>query len=381
MGLRLRALVRKELIQTLRDVPIVVLSLYIFAEIVLCGWALTMDVRHVPTAVVDRDQTPASRDLVRRFRAVDAFALDRYPAGEAELERLLDTGEVSLGIVIPAGFGGSLAGGRPAEVQALLDGTETNASLLTMGYVLQVVRDYSAGIEVERLERTAAGALSGLPRVVNEIRAWYLPGMTYIHFIMVSMVTLAVFMLGVVLAAAAIMREKEAGTLEQIMVTPTRPLELVAAKILPMVLLEVVGLAIGLVLSYAFFGVSQRGPNPAWTLALFFALSILAFLASAGIGVWIATASRNLQQALLLAFFILFPVMFLSGTLVPVTSMPWVLERLSLLSPMRHYLTIGLDLFLKGVGMATVWPHVLVLAGFTAAVMAIGVGRFRRSLT
>jgi ABC-2 type transport system permease protein len=193
-------------------------------------------------------------------------------------------------------------------------------------------------------------------------------------------VTLAVIMLGMVMAAAGIVREKEAGTLEQLMVAPIRPLELILAKIIPMVALEAIGLAVGVALSYAIFGVAPRGQNPSGALALFFALSTLAFLASAGVGIWIATVAKNFQQALLLAFFILFPVMFLSGLLVPVAAMPEWLQQLSFVNPMRHYLSLALGVFLKGVGMGVVWPHVVVLVAFTTAVLGIGLVRLRRSL-
>jgi ABC-2 type transport system permease protein len=261
-----------------------------------------------------------------------------------------------------------------------VDGTQPNASLITLGYVRQIVGRYSAEIQVGRLERSGMVQTTGrLPSVVNRMRAWYVPELAYIHFSMVSMVSLAVVMLGILLAAASIVREKEAGTLEQLMVTPIRPFELILAKVLPMVALELVGLAVGVTLSYIVFGVAPHG-QPAGTLALFFALSTLAFLASAGIGIWIATIAKNLQQALMLSFFVLFPVMFLSGTLVPVTAMPAWLQWISFISPMRHYLSLALSLFLKGVGMAVLWPHAALLALFMAAIVWIALVRFRRSL-
>ncbi len=373
---RLRSLIRKEFIQTLRDIPIVVLVLYTFAEIVLCGWALTMDVKHIPTAVLDRDQSPASRTLLDRFRQADSFNVEYYPADEAALNRLLDSGQATLGLVIPPGLGRDLARGESATIQAIADGTQSNAALLSLSYVTQIARRYSSEIEVARLDGSGLVQVAGsFPAVINRIRAWYLPELTYVHFNMVAMVTIAVVMLGVLLAAAAIVREKEAGTLEQLMVTPIRPFELIIAKITPMVMLEIIGLALGLALSYFIFGLVPRGD-----LVLFFALSTLAFLASAGVGIWIATVAHNLQQTLLLAFFILFPVTYLSGTIVPVTSMPEWLQTISFASPVRHYLTIALNVVLKGGGMSVVWPHVAVLTAFTGAILWVGLARFRRTL-
>lgn len=382
MNARLSSLVKKEFIQTLRDIPIVALVIYSFAEIVLCGWALTLDVKHIPTAVLDRDNSPASRNLIERFRRAESFAVDFYPADEAELTRMLDAGQAALGLIIPPDLGRDLAAGQPAQIQVLADGTQTSPALLSLGYVNQIVRGYSSEIEVQRLNRAgtqAASVTANLPSVINNVRAWYLPEMRYIHFNAVAMVTLAVVMLGVLLAAAGIVREKEAGTLEQLMVTPIRPFELILAKVVPMVALEIVGLLVGIGLAFFIFGVAPHG-NPLGSLSLFIALSAMAFLASAGIGIWIATYARNLMQALLMAFFILFPMMFLSGTITPVSAMPVWLQWFAFLSPMTHYLSLAMNVFLKGVGLGLTWTHAVILAAFTAAILWIALRRFRRSL-
>ncbi len=381
MNARLFSLIKKEFIQTLRDIPIVFLVVYTFAEIVLCGWALTMDIKHIPTAVLDRDHSSASRALIERFRQADSFAVNYYPADEAELERLMDSGQAALGLVIPSGLESDLAGGRPTQIQALVDGTQTNPALLSLGYVNQIVRKYSSEIEVQRLDQSGEQAVyEGLPSVVNNLRAWYLPEMRYIHFNAVSMVALAVVMLGIFLAASGIVREKEAGTLEQLMVTPIQPFELILSKIIPMVVLEIIGLMIGIGLSFFVFGVAPHG-NPAGTLALFLALSTLAFLASAGIGIWIATYARNFMQMFLMAFFILFPMMFLSGIITPVSAMPPWLQAISYLSPMTHYLSLTLSTFLKGVGLSVSWPHMIFLGAFTVAILWIAVRRLQHRLT
>jgi ABC-2 type transport system permease protein len=378
MTTRLLSLIRKEFIQTFRDLPIVILVVYTFAEILLCGWAVTMEVRHIPTAVLDRDNSPASRALIERFRQGSNFYLDFYPSDEAKVERLLDSGQAMLGIVIPPELGRDLAAGRTTSIQVLVDGTQSSAALLSLGYINEIVRRYSSEIEITRLNRSGESS-RGLSGVVNNIRAWYLPELRYIHYGMVSMVTLAVVMLGIRLASAAIVREKESGTLEQLMVTPINPWELILAKVIPMIVLEVGGLLLGVMLSFFVFGVAPHG-NPINTLILFIALSTLAFLATVGIGIWIATYARNQMQALLLSFFVLFPMMFLSGTITPIVAMPMWLQWLSFLSPMRHYLSLALGIFLKGLGLEVVWPHALALAGFTILILWLGLRRFRRSL-
>ncbi|HEU0295539.1 MAG TPA: ABC transporter permease [Anaerolineales bacterium] len=378
MTTRLLALLRKEFIQTFRDVAIVALVIYSFAEIILCGWAITMEVRHIPTAVLDRDKSPVSRALIERFRQSSNFHLDFYPSEEAEVERLLDSDQILLGIIIPPGLGREVAAGQPTNIQVLVDGTQSNAALLSVGYVNEIVRRYSSGIQITGLILSGK-SLNGLPTIVNNVRAWYLPELRYIHYGMVSMVTLAVVLLGIRLASAAIVREKESGTLEQLMVTPITPLELILAKVIPMIVLEVGGLLIGVMLSFLVFGVAPHG-NPVATLSLFIALSTLAFLATVGIGIWIATYARNQMQALLITFFVLFPMMFLSGTITPVSAMPLWLQWLSFLSPMRHYLSLSLGIFLKGLAMDIVWPHALTLTVFTILILWIGLRRFRHSL-
>lgn len=378
MTTRLLSLIRKEFIQTFRDIPIVVLVIYSFAEILLCGWAVTMEVRHIPTVVLDRDNSPTSRTLIEQFQHSSNFHLDFYSSDEEEVARYLDSGEALVGIIIPPGLGRDVAAGQPTSIQILVDGAQSNAALLSVGYVNEIVRRYSSEIQVARLNRSGK-SLGALPRIVNNVRAWYLPELRYIHYGMVSMVALAVVLLGIRLASAAIVREKETGTLEQLMVTPITPLELILAKVIPMIVLEVGGLLIGVALSFFVFGVAPHG-NPIATLSLFIALSTLAFLATVGIGIWIATYARNQMQALLLTFFILFPMMFLSGTITPVSAMPVWLQWLSFLSPVRHYLALALGIFIKGLSLDILWPHALTLAAFTILILWIGLRRFRHSL-
>jgi ABC-2 type transport system permease protein len=374
MNNRIVALIRKEFIQFFRDKLLVVLVLYAFSEIVLCGYALTLEVNHIPTALLDYDRSAESRTLVEKFRASGRFELIADVTDGTDLAQKLQEGTVSVGLVIPVDFSLNLGRGETAQVQLLADGSNTNTALMAMGYAAGIVRGYSEKIEIARLGVSPA-QMQFMPQVVNQIRAWYNPELKYSHFSMISMTAIAIVMLGVVLAAAAIVREKEAGTLEQLLVTPIRPWQLIFAKMMPMMIVTLVGLGIGLALSTTLFGVPLRGD-----LVLFFALSLLVFLSSTGIGVLMATQAKNMQQALLLAFFVLFPMLFLSGTIVPIENMPLVLQYLSLASPLRYYLPIALGILLKGVGLAVLWPQALALAIFGTALFGISLMRFRRML-
>ncbi len=373
MNSRILSLVRKEFTQFFRDKVLVFLVLYVFVEIVDCGYALMLEVNHVPTALLDYDRSTASQTLVDHLSATGRFEFVTTPTNPDEMARLLQDGAVSIGLVIPADFSRHLARGETAQVQILADGSEPNTALLASSYVASIVRGYSENIEIARSGASPA-QLDLLLRVVNQIRAWYDPELKYAHLVMISMTAISVVILGMVLAAALMVREKESGTLEQLLVTPIRPWELMLAKIVPMVLFTIVGLVIALVLSVILFGVPLRG-----SLLLFFALSQLAFLSSAGIGILIATQAKNMQQALLLVFFILFPMVFLSGTILPIETMPPALPTLSLASPLRYYMQIALGI-LKGTGLDVLWQPTLALAGLGITLFGISLMRFRRTL-
>lgn len=374
MNSRIVSLIRKEVTQFFRDKVMVFLVLYSFVEIVTCAEALTLEVNHVSIALLDYNRSTESRTLVEKFRAAERFDFVAAPNNPNELARLLQDGAVSLGLVIPADFSQKLGRGETAQVQVLADGSNSNTALLASSYAASIVRAYSMNVEIARSGATPA-QLDWLPRVVNQIRAWYNPEFTYAHLVMIAMTASAVVMLGMILAAAAMVREKESGTLEQLLVTPIRPWELMLAKTVPMALVSAVGLVIALLLGVFVFGVPVRG-----SLLLFFALAQIAFLSSAGIGILIATQVKNMQQALLLIFFIIFPMLFLSGSIVPIENMPPALQFLSVASPLRYFAQIALGILEKGVGLDVLWQQALALAALGVTLFGISLMRFRRTL-
>ncbi len=215
-----------------------------------------------------------------------------------------------------------------------------------------------------------------MPSIIQRVRVWYLPGLDYSHAQMVSMVSISALLLGMLLPASAIVREKEAGTIEQLLVTPLRPWELVAAKLLPMGLLMMGGLAIGVLEARWLFGMPVRG-----SLWLFFGLSLLLLFATMGLGTYVGAVARNLQQTLLLTFALLFPMIFLSGTIVPLESMPVAMQWLTYLSPLHYYLPIAKGVLLKGVGLGALALSAVELGAYGILVMWFGVRQLRRALT
>lgn len=369
---RLRVAFRKELIQFIRARVLIVLVLYMFAEIAQCAWALTMDVRNLPLLLVDQDQSSASRALGERFRIAPYFDYRRAD-GAVDPTRALEQGDAALVLVIPPGFARALERGEPVRVQLLADGTYSNISLLALGYANDILGAYNADVQSEWAVR--GGTVARLPSIVQQAAVWYLPGLKYAHSQMIAMLAISAFLLGVLLPAAAIVREKEAGTLEQLLVTPLHPGEFILAKLVPMGLLMTIGLLIGLVEGWVLFGVPARG-----SLALFLGLSLLLFFASMGLGAYVGAVAHNLLQTLLLTFALLFPMIFLSGTIAPVESMVPAMQWLTYLSPLRYYMPIASGILLKGVGLAEVAPNAAALGLYGLLAMGIGIRQLRQTM-
>lgn len=343
--MRLSSLLHKELIQFFRDPVVLFLIFWLYTiEVVICAYALGMEMRDLPLAVVDADESPASRRLIDDFVAGGNFRLVVHLRDVAAADPYLERGEAQAVLVIPVDFERELHRGGGQALQFLVDGSNANTAAVARGYALQTV-------EAFRMRR---GTLDER-QVAAQLRTWYNPDQTNVSFTVLAMIALAGLMTGVVHPAASIVREKEVGTIEQLMVTPIRRGELFIAKTVPTLLIGLIAVLPSLAL-VGWFGVPVRGSLP-----LFFALTALFLLSAIGLGVLVAAVSRTLQQALLLAFFGLFPLMFLSGTVVPVESMPNLLQQLSLASPLRHYLDITLGIFLKGAGLEILWPHALAL--------------------
>jgi len=378
MSSRLLSLIRKEFLQLFRDWMVIVLILYIFVEPVLCGVSLFFDVKHMPLTIVDADHSQASRALISKLSTSEHFDLYTVLDSQAGLEPLFDRGETRMGLVIPPGFGRDLSRGDTARAQVIVDGSDANTAAVAIGYAGQIIGAHSRHIELRRLgvpdaQRTA---LAGLPVVDNRIQARYDPDLRFTNFVMVVMVAAVIPFLGVLLVAVSIVREKASGTMEQLMVTPLYPWELIAAKLVPLGIVKMVGLAVGIAITVWGFDVPLRG-----SLGLYFVLSTLAFIVAAGLGVAVGTVTNTMQQALLLGFFVILPMMFVSGMMSPLENMPIALQWLSLLNPLRYYVAITLGVFLKGVGLKVLWPQVLGLAVSGVIIFGTSLAYFRRGLT
>jgi ABC-2 type transport system permease protein len=371
---RLAAATRKEFIQFFRRKPLIVLVFWTIAvEIALCVYSITYDVTHLRLAVQDLDDSPPSRELISRFAHTESFDVRFRPRSARELDALLETGQASVALVIPPDFSRRLGQGLTASVQLVLDGSSSNSALVALGHATRIVRGYSRALEIERV-RAAVGDPGPVPALRNRLRAWYNPALRSVPFEVVSMLTLGVMMIAIILPAAGLAWEKEAGTIEQLLVMPFRPWELMIAKVLPTFVVSLVSLALALWVPW-WFEVPVRGSLP-----LFFALSEVFLSSGLGLGLLWGTVAENLQQALLLSFFTLLPIMVVSGVIVPVEAMPRLIQFLALASPLTYYLEIGLGIFLKGVGLGALWPHALAMGGLGVGIFALGIWRFSRTV-
>ncbi|MFZ5594096.1 MAG: ABC transporter permease [Pseudomonadota bacterium] len=365
---RLAALMRKELIQFLRSRAMLALILYLYTgEVIMCTFAMSFDVRNLPTAVVDLARSAESRALVQDFANSGYFKITHTASTDAEVAALLDRGVVLAAVVIPPEFPRQLAQGAPTSVQLLLDGSNANAASVAQGYAQRIVQNFA-------LSRAPPSFMAGPPAAELRPRVWYNSELDYRHFMVLSMMSLAGMMVGMITAAAGIVREKESGTVEQLLVTPVSPGEMIAAKMLPPLLFCLLALFPSLLVA-AVFGVPLRG-----NVALFTLFSAVFLLSSMSIGILVAAVADTLQQALLISFLVLFPVLFLSGTIVPLESMPLGLQYLAEASPLRHYMEAVLGLFLKGVGIAVLWPRLAAMLAIGAVLLALSVWGFRRRL-
>jgi ABC-2 type transport system permease protein len=366
MGGRLSGLIAKEFAQMLRD-PLVLFLLFWLTtvELVMCTMALGFDVTNLQLAVIDHDRTSVSRMLIAEMISADTFVLRSEPGSMRAAEADLQSGVLHAVVEIPPGFGARVASGRRASVGVVVDGSNASVASRARAYIIEMTARFA--------RQRMMGSMRAHGGVQPSVRVWYNPDLTNTRFMALAMLAQAGFMLAVILPAAGIVREKQNGTLEQIRVTPIRAHELFIGKILPPITLGLGSLFPSL-LVVRLMGVPMHGD-----VATLFALHAVFLLSAVSIGVFVATITATLQQALLTSFFGLFPLLFLSGSVAPIESMPGWLQAASQASPLRHYIEIASGLFLKGAGMAELWPHALGLVLIGAPLLLGSWLIFRRS--
>ncbi|MGD9093547.1 MAG: ABC transporter permease [Anaerolineales bacterium] len=372
---RLVSLIRKEFIQIVRDPRTLALAMIMpIMQLFLMGYAATNDVRNVPLGIYDQDRGPEARALLDAYRTADYFRLAYDVDSEDELRHLIESGQTRAGLIIPPDYGQRLQSGDWAQVALILDGSDPTTASTSLSAVQLIGQQHATRIMVERLNRLGQFDAVHLPVEVRT-RVWYNPDLISAYFMIPGVIGMILFTLTSILTATAIVRERERGTIEQLIVTPIRSWELVVGKLLPYVILAFLNTLEVLIIGAFWFKVPVRG-----NVGLLLLLSGLFLLSSLGIGLLASTIAKTQQEAMLTVFMLLLPSLFLAGFFFPIEAMPRFLQLLSYLTPLRYYLVIIRSILLKGVSADALRFEIIALTIFGLVIMTTASLRFRKRL-
>jgi ABC-2 type transport system permease protein len=399
-------LVWKELIELSQDPRLFgVVVVAPILQLVMLGYAATTDIKNVPMVVVDNDRSAASRDLVERFRASPNFSVVDVVTGLNAMDPYLERGRAWMALAIPAGYGDALEAGRPQKVQIVADGSDANSTNIGLGYAVNLIAGYAQDLAARAMRDKAVASMgadgaASMPadtassmradmassmradmassmragEIDPRIRVWFNPELESRDFMIPGILALLLLVVTTNLSSMGIVRERELGTLEQLNVTPLRRWELIVGKLLPYALVGMVDVLLVLAVAIGWFQVPMRG-----SLALLIALTIVYLLTTLGLGLFVSTISSTQQQAMMTSmFFFLMPMMYLSGFIFPIENMPAAIQPITYLIPLRYYLVILRSIFLKGVGLETLWPQAAALTAWGVAILALSIMRYTK---
>jgi ABC-2 type transport system permease protein len=379
---RIREIIIKELRQTLRDPRMRgTLLMPPLIQMLVFGFAVNLDVEHARIAWMDLDRSVASRELEDEFTSTGRFSVARRIRSEAETQQALDRGEVDVAVRVMPGFAADLARGREAAVQILVDGSNSNTASIISTQATQIIRQYAARHLAELQRQKMVGRAvdrplyAPLPNLTAEPRVWFNPELRSRNYFVPGILVNIIMLVTISLTSIAIVREKEIGTMEQLMVTPIRPIELIIGKTLPFAAIGVFQLVFVSTIALAVFRVPMAG-SP-WLLLI---ASIFFIACTLGLGLYISTVSNTQQQAMMTTLFVFQPMFMLSGFSFPIQNMPQVVQWATYLNPMRYFMDIVRGIFLKGVGLDSLWPQIGMLAILGATVLTASALRFQKRL-
>ena len=383
---RIGVMLHKEFYQVWRE-PRMRLLLFLppLIQLVVFGYAVTLDVDLARIGWLDMDHTPESRALRARFEGSGRFRVTAIAESEADVQRLLDRSEVHAVVGVLPHFARDLAQRRTAQVQVLLDGTNSNTASLVSAYAGQVIDDYARDVSPAqpKNDQTINLMIRGpgmtprrsLGQVASGTRVWFNPDLRSRNYFVPGVAANILLMVTLMLTAQAIIREKEIGTMEQLMVTPLRPIELMLGKTIPFAIVGMVNMVIVTVAALVIFHIPFRGN---FLLLMFCALLFL--MTALGAGLFLSTISHTQQQANMGSFFFTTPAFMLSGFVFPIRNMPVSVQYLTLLNPLRYFMAIVRGVFIKGVGVTVLWPQMLVLTAYGVIVLTLSAVRFHKTL-
>jgi ABC-2 type transport system permease protein len=379
---RIWEIVRKEVLQSMRETKTrMTLFLPPMIQLLIFGYAVNLDLEHTRIAWMDMDHTPESRELGSAFAASRYFEVVAMPDHEDQVQQLMDRSRVQAVIRVLPGFARDIERGEPAGVQILVEGTNSNTASLVSNYANQVVAGYAAQVGGEQqrqkiLARSPSGPVSAsLPSVSARSRVWFNPELRSRNYFVPGTVVNIIMSVTLMLTALGLVREKEIGTLEQLMVTPIRPLELMIGKMIPFAMVGLIDLVLVTTGAVVIFGVPLRG-----SLLLLLISSLLFLMTSLGVGLFISTISNTQQQAMISSFFFSMPAFMLSGFTFPIRNMPPSIQAIAYLNPVRYFMEIVRGIFLKGAGISALWPQMLILGIYGVAILGLSARRFHKRL-
>lgn len=368
---RIRELVRKEFIQLFRDRrvrPLLVISPII--QLIVFGYVVSTDVRDVTVALMDQSRTKESRQFIDTINGNRTFRVVHYREHPEEMEDLLLRRKVDLVVKIPPDFSRILRSGRTAAVQVLVDGSMSNMASVRIAYLMSVIQQFNVRFLHELYPRKLSYG-----KIDAKIRTWYNPNLDSRNFYVPGVVAFLIMLLTLLFTSMAVIREKESGTMEQLLVTPMKPAELILGKTIPYIIVVEAQMVIVTLFAILWFQVPLKG-----SVVLLFAATWLFLLSTLGVGLFISTVSVTQQQAMMTTFFFALPFFMLSGFVFPIGNMPVIIQWLTLLNPLRYLLVIIRGIFLKGVGFSILWPQFVGMAFIGVLVLTAAVNRFKKRL-
>ena len=373
---RLKQMLIKELIQVVRDkrTRFILIGPPILQMLVF-GYAATFEIHNVSTVVVDLDHSQQSRELISRFTSSPYFNVQQQLSDASQAHDLIDQGKATLALEIDAGFAQKLLKGETAPLQVIVDATNSNTALIASSYVSQIALGFAQQQQQQRIDRIAPQLIEQIPSVELAPRPWYNPDLRSRWFFVPGVIGSLTTLLVITLTSFAVVREREIGTLEQIMVTPIRPVEFILGKTLPFFLIGLFdAMLIGVVGTF-WFQIPFRGH--VWVLLTGAVLFIVCML---GMALLISTVSSTQQQAMVTAFFVIMPTITFSGFGFPISAMPYWMQLASYAIPLRYFLIVLRGTYLKGVGMDILWPQMAAMAGIGVCGLTVAILRFHKAL-
>lgn len=365
---RIRQMIIKEFIQLFRDRRMkAIVFVTPIMQLMLFGYAVTTDVSRITTAYYDLDKSFESRELGRRLEASGYFRIAYRPESPKQVQELLDRSEVLCAVQINRGFSRDLKRRVPTEIQILVDGTDSNTATVAMDYASRIIARFAT-------EFSSAGTVSSVKMIVNS-RAWYNPDLKSRNYNVPGVIAIVIMLTCLLLTSMAIVREREIGTMEQLMVTPLRPIEMILGKTIPFAIIGFVDVLLVTIIAVFWFDIPIKGSLQLMPLAT--AIYLLSVL---GIGLFISTISKTQQQALMATFLFYVPAVLLSGFMFPIENMPKLIQYGTYINPLRYFLVIIRGIFLKGSGIAVLWPQMAALFLIGSLVITISSLRFRKRM-